>query len=406
MSSIEIRNFEADDKTYFTTKNLRFNHNTLQTPFKSLDFNYLGSLKELKLLEKKWLDRNSVIEKSRLIRYDTFKTEIDKSDTPFLSENYDLYKKIPVLSDKLIINTLTLTFNPCQTPKYEEEITNFLDIYHGRSDILFVPNLKVKKTNPDTKKIEWITDSKDYLNYVYFAYDTLKFRNSKPIFVPISTRYGKTKFIEIAKDLIESGHRYFWFDLEGRASTSFTTQLRSFFRIVDDEGLDDKIVLYGTNIQRELSPHKSDSASAASDILATPMGLDFVGVNREPQHGPMNIKYIPPPKEEIAPHKGRFFNSNTYEYIKYTDYPDSDLMMKKYNIEAYSLIKNPKLFSNFANSFELNLEFERQKYAMQYDNCLKDYLSEKRSITSNTLESFEKDAKEPKSKNHTLNDYM
>lgn len=68
MSSIEIRNFEADDTTQFTIKDVRFNHNTLKTPFKTLDFNDLGSLRDIRSLERRWLDKNPVIEKSQNVK--------------------------------------------------------------------------------------------------------------------------------------------------------------------------------------------------------------------------------------------------------------------------------------------------------------------------------------------------
>ncbi|WAI00480.1 hypothetical protein [Methanogenium organophilum] len=408
MSSIEIRNFEADDSTQFTTKDVRFNHNTLETPFKTLDFNDLGSLRDIASLERRWLDKNRVIEKSRNVKLDTFEKEIDRPDAPFLSESYDSYKRIPVLSNKLILNTLTLSFNPCRIPDYEDNLGNFLDIYHGRSDILFVPNIKVKEYNPDTSKSEVAIKTEDYLNYVHCGYDSLKFRNSKPIFVPVSTRYGTKPTEKLVTEMLDAGYRNFWFDLEGRASVSVTAQLRKFHRVVDRQGLDDKVILYGSNIKRERNPHRSDSASAASDVLATPLGFDIVGVNRDTQSPWIggNTGYTPPPREVTIQHKGRLFDYHNYEYVRYADYPDSRDVLNRYGINVTDLNRRPKFYSTFANSFELNMEFERQKYAMQYDNSLIKYLGEKRSITDKILKNFEKVSPRRETPKVTLNDFM
>ncbi|MDE4908791.1 hypothetical protein L0665_09245 [Methanogenium marinum] len=408
MSSIEIRNFEADDTTQFTIKDVRFNHNTLKTPFKTLDFNDLGSLRDIRSLERRWLDKNPVIEKSQNVKKNTFEKEIDRPDAPFLSDNYDSYKRIPVLSDKLILNTLTFSFNPCLIPDYEDSLSNFLDIYHGRSDILFVPNLKVKEYNQDTSKSEVAIKTGDYLNYVGCAYDSLKFRNSKPIFIPVSTRYGVKSSEELVTEMLASGFRNFWFDLEGRSSVSVTAQLRGFHRVVARQGLDDKVILYGSNIRREVKPHKSDSASAASDVLATPLGFDIVGVNRDTQRKWMggNTDYTPPPKEVTIQHKGRFFDYTTYEYVKYPDYADTTTLLDRYGITVPDLNRRPKFYSTFANSFELNMEFERQKYAMQYDNSLMNYLGGKKSITDKVLKNFERVSTRKETPKVTLNDFM
>lgn len=408
MSSIEIRNFEADDSTQFTTKDVRFNHNTLQTPFKTLDFNDLGRLQDIASLERKWLDKNRVIEKSRNVKFDTFEKEIDRPDAPFLSDSYGSYKRIPVLSNKLILNTLTLSFNPCRIPDYEDSLSNFLDLYHGRSDILFVPNLKINAFNPDNKKSEVAIGTEDYLNYVHSGHDSLKFRNSKPIFVPVSTRYGVKSSEKLVHEMLDSGYRNFWFDLEGRASVSVTAQLRGFHRVVDRQGLDDKVILYGSNIKRERNPHRDNSASAASDVLATPLGFDIVGVNRDTQSAWIggNTSYTPPPREVTIQHKGRFFDYHTYEYVRYADYADTRDVLKRYGISVLNLNRRPKFYSTFANSFELNMEFERQKYAMQYDNSLMKYLGEKRSITDKDLKNFEKVSPRKETPKVTLNDFM
>jgi len=409
MSGIEIRNFEADDKTYFTTKDIRFNKNTLKTPFKSLDFNDLKTLGDIRSLDKNWLDKNPVIEKSHIIKLDTVRRENDSSDAPFLSRYYDSYKRIPALSGKSVINTLTFSFNPCRIPDYENNLDSFLDIYHGRSDILFIPNLKVKEYDQDTKKSEIVISTDEFLNYVHCAYDSLKFRNTKPIFVPVSTRYGLNSSARLVEDMLDSGYRYFWFDLEGRASTAIAPLMRRFHRVVDKHGLDDKVVLYGSNIRREINPHKSDSASAASDILATPIGFDFVGVNKDTQRGWVKGNYTPPPIEVIIQHKGRLFDYENYEYVKFSDFKGTDELLKRYGVRVSELTSKPAFYSDFVNSYELNMEFERQRFEMQYDNSLKDYLGGKSSITDKILKSFDKPSYSSKEKmrpNASLDDFM
>jgi len=274
---------------------------------------------------------------------------------------------------------------------------------------LFVPNLKVKKYDPDTKKSLVAISPDEFLSYVHCGYESLKFRNSKPIFVPVSTRYGINSSAQLVEDMLDSGYRYFWFDLEGRASTTIAALMRRFHRVVDKQGLDDKVVLYGSNIRREISPHKSDSASAASDVLATPIGFDFVGVNKESQRPWFSGNYTPPPKEVTIQHKGRLFDYENYEYVKFSDFEGTDVLLNKYGIQVSELTTKPAFYSDFVNTYELNMEFERQRLVMQHEDSLKAYLGGKSSITDKILKSFDKpssSSKEKKKSNLSLDDFM
>jgi hypothetical protein len=248
---------------------------------------------------------------------------------------------------------------------------------------------------------------------VKIAYEALSFRNSKPIFVPLSLKHGITKFEELLREYIDLGYRYFWMDFEGSTSYSKTSYIRHFHSITDREyGMVDKIVLYATNMRRENHSQVRDDVLAASDVVSSPLGIDILGVNRAPQAGGNGPQENPPSPEEIFNHKARFLDSSNYGYVKYQNCTDMEGILNQFNIDEMRLKSSPKFYSNFINTFNINSEFEIHKDILKHDIPMLDYLSRKSFISSSQLKSFVKDDEVKKTKynrkkpNTRLNDFL
>ncbi len=299
-------------------------------------------------------------------------------------------KKIPFLRDKLIVNTLTFHFNPFKIDDRAESLKSFLDIYYARSDLLFIPNLKAARYDKVAKKREIIVEKEDYVDYVDMAYTELSFRNSKPIFTPLPLKYGIIIYRDVLRKYLDSGYRYFWLDLEGSSSSAKAIWIRAFRQVVEDYGVDDKTLLHVTNVRRERNPHSKEERSEPSDILAAPLGADFVGVNREPQRAPEGAVSPALPPGDLFDHKARFLDRTTYYYTKYSAFDKRAAILQRFGVPEEVIRKNPKFYSSYINSFEINNEFDIHRKLIMEEDSVWDYLKTKKSLPNNTLDDLRK----------------
>jgi hypothetical protein len=392
MTNFRVRLTEQDDETLFTSKQLSLGNVSFSTPCKLLDLNNPPSVSAFQALDQARLETVMIAERSRFIHQETFMREADHPEARFLADSYDALKRPDILGNKLVVNSLTLTFNPFNIPEPEEYLRSILHIYHGRSDLLLIPNLKVKRYN-ERQQPEFQVQEDEFKRYIDMAYEILNFRNSKPIFVPVPLKYGVRRFQSILSEYLAKGFRYFWLDFEGSNTTSKAPHIRSFHDCVDTEGLGEEVILYGSNIRRENNPHLPDPRCPASDFLTAPLGVDIIGVNREPQRGgdPNNRRsYVPPPLEESIPHKARFLDRDDYTYVKYSSFSRSDELFDKYHISEDLIQHNPKFYSNFVNTFEINEELAHHQTIVNENESLLGYLGTKPSINPKLMKAFEK----------------
>jgi len=393
MTVIRIRITEQDEQTLFTGKELSVGNLSLTTPCKLLDLNNPPTVSAFQALDQAHLRTVMIAERSRFIYQETFMREADNPDARFLFDSYEALKRPGILGNKLVVNSLTLTFNPFNIPAPEGYLRSILHIYHGRSDLLLIPNLKVKRYD-ERKRPEFQVQEDEFRRYVNTAYEILNFRNSKPIFVPVPFKYGVRKFQTILSEFLAKGYRYFWLDFEGSNTTSKAAHIRSFYDCVDTEGLGEEVVLYGSNIRRENNPHLPDPRCPASDFLTAPLGVDIIGVNREPQRGGgepgARRPYVPPPAELQIPHKARLLDRDDYTYVKYSEFPQSDSLFDKYRISEDLIRQYPRFYSNFVNTFEINKELARYQTIVNENESLLDYLGTKPSINPKLMKAFEK----------------
>lgn len=324
MAQIKISNVIPDEESLLTQKTVQIGQNipSIKTPFKILDFNYAPQGSNLKNTELIHINDNSLLEKSRSLNQTTFENAINDVDLVYLRESYENFRNVPFLKDKIIINTITFNFNPYTLKNATDKLDTFLDIYYGKSDFLFIPNIKA--FTYENKNRKSIISKEEYVKYLSEAYNNLKFRNNKPIFIPISLKMGPNSFKSILTTLLDEGHRFFWLDFEGAGSLKYSPQIRGFHKIIDKMGLIDNVLLYATNIRREINPHATDEFCGASDILSSPLGVDIIGVNKSPQAGGGR----PLPIHLQIEHKARFFDKTSYNYVKYLNFSKKKIFIR------------------------------------------------------------------------------
>lgn len=409
MHNISISDPKQDKTSLFTTKTVKIGDSKITTPYKILDFNDTPPLKEIKELDKDILKKINIIEKSATISKEKYTQELENPNVNFLHRSYDSLKDIENLKNKIIVNTLTLKFNPLKLVNGKDSLDSFLDLYYPKSDLLLLPNLKTRIYDIGTKKSIINIPQTEYLDYIDVAYNSLEYRNNKPIFVPIPIRYGINKFKEIINEYKDKGFRYFWIDCEGVSTFQISSHLRSYNRLIDKAGIVDKTLLYISNIRREINPDKKEVECSASDLLTSPLGADILGVNKEPQKGGDGT-YIPPPWEEQVKHKARFINRTDYYYIKYSDFKNKQEFYDKYHINDNLIYNKPKFYSNFANAYEINDEFEHQRGLLKNEKSILEDLSKKPAIPQKIIKAITKvvegKVKEDNKPPTTLDEFM
>lgn len=393
MTNFRVRLTEQDDETLFASKQLSLGNLSFSTQCKLLDLNNSPTTSAFQALDQARLNTVIIAERSRFIPQETFMREADHPEARFLADSYDALKRPGILGNKMVVNSLTFTFNPFNIPTPEDYLRSILHIYHGRSDLLLIPNLKVKRYN-ERMRPEFQVQEDEFKRYVDIAYEILNFRNSKPIFVPVPLKYGVRIFQSTLTEYLVKGYRNFWLDFEGSNTTSKAPHIRTFHNIVDTQGLGEEVILYGSNIRRENNPHLPDPRCPASDFLTAPLGVDIIGVNREPQRGGgdpgTRRTYVPPPIEESIQHKGRLLDRDDYTYVKYSSFSRSDELFDKYHISEGLIQHNPKFYSNFVNTFEINEELAHHQTIVNENESLLEYLGTKPSINPKLMKAFEK----------------
>jgi hypothetical protein len=393
MTNFRVRLTEQDVETLFTSKQLSLGPLSFSTPCKLLDLNNPPSVSAFRALDQSHLGTVMIAERSRFIHQETFMREADHPEARFLADSYDTLKRPDILGSKIVVNSLTFTFNPFNVPAPDEYLRSILHIYHGRSDLLLIPNLKVKRYD-EQRRSEFQVQEDEFRRYVDMAYEILNFRNSKPIFVPVPLKYGLRRFQSFLSEYLAKGYRYFWLDFEGSNTTSKAPHIRSFHDCVDSDGLGEEVILYGSNIRRENNPHLTDPRCPASDFLTAPLGVDIIGVNRESRRGGgdpnSRLSYVPPPVEEVIRHKARFLDRDDYSYVKYSAFSRSEELFDKYHINEELIRLNPKFYTNFVNTFEINEELARHQTIVEEHDSLLGYLGTKASINPRLMKAFEK----------------
>ena len=116
--------------------------------------------------------------------------------------------------------------------------------------------------------------------------------------------------------------------------------------------------------------NKFDNESHSSDVLASIIGSNLIGVNRDPPRRP-NHALSQEERAELRLHKARVFNSDTYYYSK--------IKAPNYEKSQQISLMNPN-YNKLFNSQLLDYEFKNQtQYFLKNDN-IEGYIINKKMI--------------------------
>jgi len=172
---------------------------------------------------------------------------------------------------------------------------------------------------------------------------------------------------KIIEHYIKKEYHYIWIDFEGKPINKNTSaRLRRIRRMFENKNIFDKIILYYTNIKREILSNNKSPTSASSDILSSIGGANIIGINREPQRFNPNAKTEKVDPKEIWKHKARFFDGDTYYYKKF----------EENNIE-------PKNINITNNGNRIQNELKKQSKIFLENLKMKDYILGKAIVPEN-----------------------
>jgi hypothetical protein len=314
MKSIDIIESIQDDHSSFNIKRFRSGKIKSDRIIKTIDS------KNLLAKDAEWVKKSfkgePIFEHTKSVDADSIATAKQKPDT-FFGKSPSVFNSSPY------IVPLTFKFNPYRKYKRIDDMSGFFDMYHGYSDWLFVPNVKIDESVEEktaTGKTKWvkryIMDVEQYLEYVDDAVRILEYKNSKPFIVPLSLKFDVDGFNKIIDHYISKEYFSIWIDFEGSAVNNRNAgKLRSIHRRIDEKHDRMKdVLLHHTNVKREIISHVMDPRTPASDVMAPICGANILGVNKEPARVVEGVsKYT---DDELRLHKARVLDRETYYYVK------------------------------------------------------------------------------------------
>ncbi|TFG22922.1 MAG: hypothetical protein EU529_09055 [Promethearchaeota archaeon] len=373
VKDINIREAIMDKTSHFNIKRFKIGNLRINGPTKIIDIR--DTTKDLFNRESNKF-KNIILENSKLVIEDTINKVLQESDDQKIKQQFG-YKEWFSIYPFIISHTFK--FNPYQNYDKIEKIAEYFDYYYEFSNpFLLIPNIKIEKYISEkdksgkiqTKKIK-IINLEDYIKFVDETYDILNYKNKKPIFVPLSLKFGITDIKKLAQEFIKKEYFNIWIDFEGSAiSKTKIARIRAFWRQFDEKLRTKDIVIYSTNLKREIISNKYDDESPSSDILASIIGSNIIGVNREPPRIP-NRALSPEELLELKLHKARIFDSNTYYYLK--------LKASNLNKKQQKNLMKPN-FNKIFNSGLLENEFKNQSQYFLDNNQIEGYISNKEMI--------------------------
>jgi len=373
-SDINIREVIEDKTSEFCIKKFRIGNTNFERPEKTLDASHLSrdvfnSIKD----NFKFREGTKVIGSFNTLSNLYYQYEDSQIRQYF-------FKKTWV--DIPSVMNYTLNFNPFINGRYTSEMRGFLDRYYVFSDlILTVPNIrtekKITRKTPEGKEKrekKTIISKEDYIRFVDTSYEYLDRKNSKPIFVPISLRMKLGEMKELVEYYLKKEYFYYWVDFDMKSiNENRISDLRHISNLIRESGYFDKTVFYFTNLKREIRINAKDNLSEASDVLSSLTGASLIGVNRESGYKPSPTPTPEPNQspiyEELDPvppnYKSRLLDISSYYYVKTSD---PNFIEKRNYVPA--------------NALRINSEFGNQTDHFFAELSMRDYLREKRMLTS------------------------
>jgi len=378
-TALNIKEVILDKNSEFNIKQFKLGGINIDRPVKVLNVNSITH-KTVEEQRRALEEYTLFYEISSTLKESTVNALLDED------ENGEITRilKIKKWASPLIL-AYTLSFNPLRPQILEDlkDLSGFLSYYYTHSSVaLLVPNMKIKKSipigeDPKTGKKKYkpirIADLEDYIKYVDWSVEKLNSRNNKPIFVPISLKFGMRDIAKLAEHYIKKEYFNIWIDFEsGIPSPQNIGKIRQFLEVFREKERLEDIVIYTTNINREFESSPQLTLTPGTDPVTTLTGANLVGGNKGRGIPDSNL---PKPTKfgELLEYKARLFDLDTYYYIhpKLIEDPKLKkvLLMKEYNIMLNTLRINVELI----NQTEYFLENQEiQPYAEQ-KQMLKEY---------------------------------
>ncbi|MEM0027814.1 MAG: hypothetical protein QXD38_07825 [Ignisphaera sp.] len=369
---IEVKEEVVRDKySLLNIKRFQFGNLLIERPLRALD------AKNIRYEHVKTFFSNHpiIFEKSIFVNLGMFRKIVETNDNRKIRDHFDFpyyAKEFP----RYI--SITFTFNPFRVFESREVAENNLESYlmyyqEYSASSLLVPNIKVYRMAEETKRVkEVVVTIDEFIDLVDTMYNILGYCNDKPIFVPFSLRFSMADIDKLADHYIKREYYNIWIDFEGSAITEDKiARVRKFIRKFDERGLFNRLVIIVTNIRREIISNVKKDHTPASDVLATLIGANIVGVNREPMR-PIEGKVVIE-HDKLLEHKARIFDYNTYYYFKVTkaNYLDQETKSKILMSKETNIAINTKLVDD---------EFNRQAEVLINKDDTKEYISSKKML--------------------------
>ena len=369
---IEVKETIRDKYSLFNIKRFKFGNLSIERPTRVIDSKNIRYKHIFSLFE----DRPIIFEKSIFVNLKRFckvvnalgsKKVADHFGVPSFEKDYPRYISV------------TLTFNPIRDFKSQKTAKDYLEGYlfyykHYSTSVLLVPNIKIyryiKQGNRVSKEV--VATADEFINLIDIMYDILDYRDNKPIFVPLSLRFSMNDISKLAKHYIKREYYNVWIDFEGGAVTEDRiARIHKFMRVFDELGLFDKLVVIATNVRREIISNIKKDYTPASDALASLIGANIIGVNREPLRpveGQLVIE-----RSKLREHKARIFDHTRYYYFKaiIADWLDQEIRLKVLNDVKTNVAFNIRLVDE---------EFCRQADSLLEKGSVKDHIYNKQML--------------------------
>jgi len=370
LARIDMKESISDGDSAFNLKRFRMASLTIEGPIRTVDSRHTTK----RSLEREEPNLGPVlIETSKTVDAKAVRSVVGSKDPAALKRHFG-YANWHSEHENTV--NMTFKFNPLAEFGNLDRMTGYFDHYYQYSGTtLMVPNVKMSRNlYHEGKKVgvRPIIGAEDFMRYVSEVHRLLDHRNSKPIFVPLNLNLDIKETGDLANLFIKHGFTNVWVDMEA-SSTSDKRRaalLRTFVRRFDEAERFDELVLYMTNIKREILSHPKDAHSPSSDILAAVMGANIIGVNRAPQvmFPKGTTPPPPPPAGEMLVHKARLLDPSSYYYTRLDALDmDEERRRRLYN-------KNENILSN---TVQLNKELKEQTRKFQEELSIKPYISGK-----------------------------
>lgn len=370
---IEVKEAIVDKNSDFNIKRFKLGKLNIEKPIKTIDAKNITQA----VFEGAKPDvKSTFFEVSKNVDSDTLQRVSRETNDSKIKETFGYKGWIAEYENTI---SLTLNFNPFGIERnLEKSMSGFFDYYYNFSRTAsLVPNIKVTQNlytegkNGILRKVdeEKIISLEDYVRFVEESFQILDYKNKKPIFVPLSLRMDINDIRRLAKTYLKREFFHIWVDYEGSTASDLTklSRLRAFYRTLDELERFEDVVVYSTNIRREITSNKKMNCSPSSDVLTTISGANIIGVNREPSFGGNRLPLTEEEKMKIRVHKARIFDPDTYYYIK------SDVsQMQSVDPRIFDPKRNMLMNANL-----LNFEFQNQTNHFLDSGTIQEYISQK-----------------------------